>query len=187
MSSYDIAQTRICSQPLTEQEIRAQNSSMSKTEKNSLRAVSMKGKIWPAKTILYVNYVGYDVPVTINVTPEEIYAKVLYDSRGLLTGKFAGPNNEPLDKPYRDKKGNMIDQNNNPILFDPIEKVCRDKINKAKQTKNQQKVSRAVKDCIKDIVLNRIQPYVNLTFIFEENLFRTVPSSVVNPSDDGLD
>jgi len=57
----------------------------------------------------------------------------------------------------------------NPIdsfAYDPLEKICCDRIRAAKLTKDQNTVQIAVEDSIKEIVMKRFQPYINLTFVF---------------------
>ena len=165
MSYNNLSQYRICAEPLSKEQLKIQNSNLSKNEKSKLRAVSMKNTIWPQRFTIYIDFINPDVPEKINVTRDETYAKkqIVND---IWTGKYLSPDGKILDKPYRDAKGNIIDQNNNTILLDPLEKICRDKIYAAQVTKNQKKISQTVKDCIKQIVYERIQPYVNLTFEF---------------------
>ena len=216
MSIKDISQLKMCASPLvlTKQQRNIITSDLPGSKKlQILRAVSLKGTIWPDRSIIYVDYIG-NVPENIEVTPEENFSKyLLYTGDDKLTDynpqcsawaskiqsecelnpdymltncalscsnagytprksklfsflSFLGPDNERLDAPYRDVNGNMIDSQNNPLLFDPLEKKCRDRIQSAKA---QGKIDLAVKQSIEEIVLTRLQPYINLTFIFGKN------------------
>ena len=50
---------------------------------------------------------------------------------------------------------------------DPLDQICTNRINNAKATNGN--VSEAVINSIKQIILERFQPYVNLTFVFKPN------------------
>jgi hypothetical protein len=78
---------------------------------------------------------------------------------------YLDPNNVKVPTgPYKDAKGNIIDQNNNPVIFDPLEKPVVDGIRSAQANKDPD-YDNTVFNCVGVILMTRIQPYVNLTFV----------------------
>jgi hypothetical protein len=87
--------------------------------------------------------------------------KFLWPARSIIRIGFA---EVPLDIKVRSP--GIIDKLTF-VEYDPLEKICQDRVNNAKATKIQKNVQDAVVNSIKEIVLNRFQPYVNLTFSFD--------------------
>jgi hypothetical protein len=179
----DITQARICAQPLVGRQLKRmnaiQNSNLPQYEKERLRAVTLKGILWPQQSIIYIKFVG-QVPINIRMTEERDYAKKLINNNYFLG--FLGPTGDidPATKkpkiyrqPYRTKEGYVIDQNDKPIILDPLHNKCSDLMNKAKSTRTFDKV---VKDCIKMITKERLEPFINLTFVYLENNSPIVPN-----------
>jgi hypothetical protein len=175
----NITQAKICAQPIVGKQLKEFksifNSNLSPSQKEYLRAVSLKGMIWDQQSIIYIKFTQR-VPIKLKLTREEDYAKPIIKD-GYLIG-FAGPEgdidpktNEPkiYKKPYRTSEGYIIDKNDKPIVFDPLEQICYNLIRPSQLSNNRVKFDKDIKDCIKMIVKQRLEPFINLTFKFIED------------------
>jgi hypothetical protein len=132
--STDVSQYRICAQKMLPKELkmleRIATSNIPKEQASKLRAISMKGKIWPQGKTLYIKF--------LQRPPQNL-------SRTWGPNKFfSDPSRWPT-----------IDKNGNTIRFDPLEKELFNK---------------DIITCIKKIVNERLNPIINLNFVFADDV-----------------
>ena len=140
------------------------NSKLPPAEKKTLRAVSTKKLLWPQNSDINIKFME-KVPIDILINTSKSFAK---KEKINDVDWYVGPKNYKYKAkmlPYTTPEGYFIDNNDNILVFDPLQKEL-DKIENTRKKMNSAQFDKAVKDFIKKVIQERYAKFINLTLNF---------------------